>query len=227
MEAVDSGLSIGAAVTAAELWQHPLLNGVPALQQAARVVGGWQIQNRATLGGNIANASPAADMVVVLAALDAQVVVVSRRGERREVIGRLITGPKRTSLAADELILRVFIPAWAMGARQCFLRLDQRGGTDISIVSAAVVLAVEEGRIQRASIAVGAAAPVPLRLPEVDARLTGVWPEKRVIDGVARAYAEAAQPISDVRASAEYRRAMVEVLVRRGIQNLLGEESTA
>ncbi|MCL6517566.1 FAD binding domain-containing protein [Alicyclobacillus sp.] len=223
------GIVIGAAVTAAQLWQDARLNAVPALQQAARVVGGWQIQNRATLGGNIANASPAADMVAALAALDARVEVASQRGTRMERLTELITGPKRTTLEPDELITRIHLPSWAVGMRQVFLRLDQRGGTDISLVSAAVALRVEDDRVRQASIAVGAAGPVPLRLPEADAHLVGVRlggpaeDVEGVADRIARAYAEAARPITDVRASADYRRAMVEVLVRRGIRRLLEE----
>ncbi|MCL6452973.1 MAG: FAD binding domain-containing protein [Alicyclobacillus sp.] len=222
-------LVIGAAVTAHQIASHGLCAAVPALQQAARVVGGWQIQNRASIGGNLVNASPAADMAVPLVAYDAVVALQSLGGRRRMPVRTFLRGPRQTALEPGELLTEVRIPARVLGRPQQFLRLDQRGGTDISLVSAAAVAQVDEGRVSFAQVAVGAANPVPFSLPEVDASLQGLavadGAALRDVDGVvasvARRYAEAAQPISDVRASAAYRTAMVDVLVRRAIAGTL------
>lgn len=210
----DEGIELGAAVTAAEIWQSELLKLVPALQQAAKIVGGWQIQNRASIGGNIANASPAADMIIPLAAFKARVNIVGIRGRRTMLLSDTITGPRQTVLAADELIESVLIPERMLGAPQQFLRHDQRGATDISIVSAAVVLQGTASQIEWGSAAVGAANARPLVLPEQDLAWAGKLTTDK-IERIAEAYAASSRPISDVRASADYRHAMVKVYVQR------------
>lgn len=212
-------LAIGAAVTASRLRAEACCSGLAALREAAQVVGGWQIQNRATVAGNMANASPAADMVIALLALDAS-VEIQRRGQTCVApLGEFILGPRKTTLQPDELITAVRIPARNLGAIQTFLRFDQRSGSDISLVSAAVVLRMEEGRVAEAKIAVGAAHPVPLLLPDADAALLGV-PTQGDVHDVAQAYARQCSPITDVRATAEYRRALVAVLVERAVLRL-------
>lgn len=240
------GLRIGAAVTAAEIWADPIFEAVPALQQAARVVGGWQIQNRATVGGNIANASPAADMVVPLIAYGAVADVRSTRGVRKIRVDQLVAGPGVTTLEADELIVSVTIPKAVLGTRQAFLRHDQREGTDISLVSAAVVLSrsgpspevptARDGRYD-VRVCVGAANPIPYRLENSNHRYEFVNGEIQQSDAdgsnhrrgadaltqIARECAQAVRPITDVRATADYRRAMVEVFVRRALQQVLSD----
>lgn len=221
-----TGLHIGAAVTAAELWQSELVQEATALQQAARVVGGWQIQNRASLGGNIANASPAADMVVPLVAYGAGIRLESKHGARTLSISEFITGPRQTAKRPDELIATITIPAASLETASAFVRLDQRGATDISIVSAAVALAVDGNDIAWGRVAVGAAHPVPLTLPEVDEAWRGkLTPE--LVEHVAGRYAAECRPISDVRASAEYRRAMVKVFITRAVRSLFPDGETA
>ena len=215
----SEGLEIGAAVTAAEIWQRQEFQAVSALQQAARVVGGWQIQNRASLGGNIANASPAADMVIPLVAYAAEVKLVSVHGERWVSITQFIQGPRQTLLRPEELITAIRIPNESLHHPSAFVRHDQRGATDISIVSAAVVFHGNADSIQWGRAAVGAAHPVPLSLPEVDARWAGPLTIEKV-EEVASGYARSCRPISDVRASADYRRAMVKVFIRRAVQSL-------
>lgn len=240
----SGGLQIGVAVTATDICTQSLCEQVPALQQAARVVGGWQIQNRATLGGNIANASPAADLIVPLIALGAVVDVRSARGARRVLVDTLVTGPRATDLEADELIVSITIPKEVLGTAQSFVRHDQRGGTDISLVSAAVALTrppvTTPDQDQSAPVAsfdlrvcVGAANPRPVTLPMVDGEFVWVGGNARrrqgadsqehcaeadVVGQIAKSYALAAQPITDIRASADYRRAMVEVFVKRALE---------
>lgn len=222
---MDGGdLVIGAAVTASQIWSSSVCGQIPALQDAARVVGGWQIQNRASLGGNLVNASPAADMVVPLVAYDASVVLQSRDFIRTLPIREFLQGPRKTSLKNNEILVKVRIPKAVLGKPQLFLRLDQRGGTDISLVSVAAVMHLEEKGVEWAKLAVGAANPVPFSLPEADAALKGRL-NGATIEAIARQYADAAQPISDIRASAEYRTRMIEVFIKRALAELIpGEE---
>jgi xanthine dehydrogenase FAD-binding subunit len=219
----EQTIELGAAVTATELRAAPELAPFVALREAAAIVGGWQIQNRASLGGNIVNASPAADLVVPLRAYGASVVVASTRGTREIPLGALVTGPRRVALEPDELVTRIrFSRALATGG-QTFFRLDQRSGCDISLVSlAAIVRRAADGGVASAAIAVGAAHPIPLALPEADAQLAGT-PDAATIRAVAQRYAQAAQPISDVRASAAYRRHLVGALLERILHRLVLE----
>jgi CO/xanthine dehydrogenase FAD-binding subunit len=217
----DEMIELGAAVTASELRAAPQLAPFLALREAAAIVGGWQIQNRASLGGNIVNASPAADMIVPLRAYGASALVASVRGTREVPLGALVTGPRRVALEPDELVTRIRFPrALATGA-QTFFRLDQRTGCDISLVAlAALVRRAANGEVASASIAVGAAHPVPLALPDADALVAGT-PNAATIRAVAQRYADAAQPISDVRASAAYRRHLVGGLIERTLTKLI------
>lgn len=221
----DESVELGAAVTASEVRGAPALAPFVALREAAAIVGGWQIQNRASLGGNIVNASPAADFVIPLRAYGASVVVASIRGTREIPLGAFITGPRRVVLAPDELLTRIRFSRALADGRQRFFRLDQRSGCDISLVSlAAVVRPAGDGSVASASIAVGAAHPFPLALPDADALLTGE-PDETTIRTVARRYGEAAEPISDVRASAAYRRHLVGGFVERILRSLLTARS--
>jgi CO/xanthine dehydrogenase FAD-binding subunit len=215
------GLEIGAAVTAAEIWESRELRMVPALQQAARIVGGWQIQNRASIGGNVANASPAADMLVPLVAYRAEVRLASASGSRSVPIADFVEGPKRTQLRPGEMIVSLFIPARMLGAPQIFLRHDQRAATDISIVSVALILQGNARQVEWGTAAVGAAAPKPFTLSDEEERL---WAGKLDADKLRRLgelYAQRSSPITDVRAGAQYRRSLVGTYVVRAGQTLL------
>lgn len=220
IEITDQGIEIGAAVTAAEIWQSPLLKPLPALQKASREVGGWQIQNRASIGGNIANASPAGDMIVPLAAYHSKIKLRSLAGTRTLPIDDVLVGPKKTRITEKEMIVSVVIPNEFLNVPQTFLRLDQRGGTDISLVSVAAIVKGTKDQIENAQIAVGAAHFKPLVLPDLTEMLKGTMTLEN-LDVIAERYAEVCQPISDIRASAEYRRAMVKVFIKKAILEIL------
>lgn len=217
----NEGLHIGAAVTASEIAESPVCQQVAALQKAARVVGGWQIQNRASIGGNIANASPAADMVIPLAAYQARVNLSSVESSRSILLTDFIEGPRKTQLADNELITSVFIPNQVLGVPQTFLRHDQRGGTDISLVSVAAVVKGTEQHPEWMQIAVGAANYKPVYLPDLHQFLKGSGTFAARLEQIADLYAEHCHPISDVRASAEYRLAMVKVFLKRAVSEIL------
>lgn len=208
-------------MTAAEIWGSDAFGVVPALQQAARIVGGWQIQNRASLGGNVANASPAADMVVPLVAYRAEVRLTGADGTRSVPIADFISGPKATQLRERELIASLFIPARMLEVPQVFLRHDQRAATDISIVSVALLLQGNGSEIEWGTAAVGAAAPKPFVLSaEEDQRWSGELTAVK-LEELGGLYARRSSPITDVRASADYRRALVGTYIRRAANALL------
>jgi CO/xanthine dehydrogenase FAD-binding subunit len=205
---------IGALVTWAALRDAPLPPWFDALRQAAAQVGGVQVQNRATLVGNLCNASPAADGVPPLLALDAEVELVGLRGTRRLALPDFILGNRRTALAADEIVAAVIVPNAAPGAWARFAKLGARAYLVISIVMVAAVIETAGGRITRARIAIGACSPVAQRLPALEAALAGVSIDAATTV-VTPAHLAALSPIDDVRATAEYRRHAAFVLLRR------------
>lgn len=212
-------LRIGAATTWSELVRAPLDARFVALQQAAREIGGLQIQNRATVGGNLCNASPAADGVPALLALDARVELASVRGTRRLPVDAFVLGNRRTALAADELLVAVELPLRSPRARSGFLKLGHRRYLVISVAMVALVVDFDaDDRLDHCAIAVGACSAAALRLRALEAALAGT-PRRAlparfeaVLDD--DAFAPLA-PIDDVRGTAAYRRHAAVELVRR------------
>lgn len=208
---------IGATTTWSEVLRTRLPPAFDALKQAAREVGGVQIQNAGTVAGNLCNASPAADGVPPLLALDASVELCSVRGERTMRLKDFLRGPRRTALAPDEILCAIRIPAPAPGTRSRFLKLGARRYLVISIAMVAVVLEVRGPRIAEARIAVGACSAVAQRLEALEDALVGVTPDGNLGERARPAHLSALQPIDDVRASAEYRREAALTLVRRAL----------
>lgn len=213
--ASDRGWRIGATtrwsdVVAAEL--PPLFDG---LKQAAREVGGRQIQNAGTVAGNLCNASPAADGVPPLLALDAEVEIASRRGARRIALAAFITGNRRTVLAADELVVAVHVPRPTRPARSVFKKLGARRYLVISIAMAAATLECDRDRIVSARVAVGACSAVAQRLPALERDLAHAPIDRSIADRVRAAHLAPLTPIDDVRGSAAYRQDVVLTLLRR------------
>jgi len=214
----DGHLWIGAAATHAEMLRSPLVaRDVPALPAACAVIGGPQIRNRGTLGGNLANASPAADTVPALYVADAVVEIASVSGRRDVPITEFFVGPRQSVLAPDELILGVRVPR-REGARGVFLRLGQRQAQAISKVSVAVAMSFRDGRPDWVRVALGAVAPTVVRAPETEkALMGGGW------DALQRAKAAVRQevrPIDDLRSTAAYRREMAAVLLERAVRRV-------
>lgn len=217
-------IAIGAAVT----WTRAADSRLPAwfdgVRLAAVAVGGRQIQNRGTLVGNLCNASPAADGVPPLLALDASVRLCHAGGTRDLPLADFMLGNRRTARRPDELVSHILIPTPAPACRATFLKLGARAYLVISIVSVAVTARVCAGRLGAVRIAVGACSAVPRRLPALEARVegidaaglagdAGIIDPVRDLDGLA--------PIDDIRASANYRHDAAAVLVRRALAGLL------
>ncbi len=217
----DGGLRIGGGVTVGELLASPLVaERLPALREAARGFADFLTRNKATLGGNLANGSPGADLVVPLLACDARIVLASPAGERTLPLDGFLLGPRRTALRPGELVRAVVVPGAA--GRQFFYKLGLKRGGAIAVVSVATRVALDAGgRCVEARIALGAVAPRPFRATEAEAALAGGPLTPATIGRAAELAATAARPISDVRGSEDYRRAMVRALVARGLTEAL------
>ncbi len=185
---------------------------LPALSQAANLMGSIQIRSRATLGGNIGNASPAGDSLPPLIVGDAVAHVLSIRGRRTVPLDQMFLGPGKTALAPDEIVEAVSYPI-VPGAWSGFRRVGARAAHDISKVSAALRATVENRRLVSVRVALGAVAPVPLRVPDLEAMMEGRTLNGALMDVVGLAAARAARPISDVRSTAEYRADMCSEIV--------------
>ena len=209
------GWRIGATTRWSEIAGADLPPAFDALKQAAREVGAVQIQNSGTIGGNLCNASPAADGVPPLLALDAEVEIASRTETRRQGLAAFLTGARATTLGDDEILTAIHIPADATRGTSAFGKLGARRYLVISIVMVAVRLELERGRIGRAAVAVGACSPVAQRLPGLEAALAGQAPGNphHWRAALEADIAQRLAPIDDIRADAAYRRGAVAELV--------------
>ena len=219
--AAGDPMRIGALTTIAEILEHrQLVRQFPLLRDAALPFGSVQIRNAATLGGNLCNASPAADMAPVLLVLDARVVLTGPAGERELPLSEFFLGPGETCREPDEVLTAVVLPSPAAGARGGFRRKG-RVAMDIAIASVAVRLEIDAGRCTGVRLAAGAVAPCPLRLVGAEAVLEGhpADPE-RIAQARARVEQEVS-PITDLRAGADYRRRLTGVLFQRALESAL------
>jgi CO/xanthine dehydrogenase FAD-binding subunit len=219
--ACDTGLRIGGATTWSQIAEADLPPACAALQQAARAVGGRQIQNAGTVAGNLCNASPAADGLPPLLVLGAEVELASVRGVRRLALADFVLGPRKTALLPDEILVAVHLPQTALAGRSMFSKLGARAFLVISIASVAVRLVVSGGAVTQAAVAVGACSAVAQRLPLVEAALIGLSVNK--LDGAVHPDDLATlRPIDDLRATAGYRLDAACALVRRAVMECGG-----
>jgi CO/xanthine dehydrogenase FAD-binding subunit len=218
----ERGWRIGATTRWSDIIAANLPPGFDMLKAAAREVGSVQIQNAGTVGGNLCNASPAADGVPPLLALDAVVELASLAGRRRLPLAEFLTGVRRTALAAGEMVSAVVVPRSAGQGQSRFIKLGARRYLVISVASVAVRVVARDGRAEKVAIAVGACSPVPVRLAAVEARLTGLplADLAPALDGAA--VRAALDPIDDLRAGAGYRAGAAVELVRRALADLGG-----
>ncbi len=210
------GLEIGAGTTFTEIrGSAAVLRHAPALARAAASIGGWQIQNRATLGGNVVNASPAGDSLPVLLALSARVLVAGPGGERAIEYSDFHVGYRETALRPGELVRAFHLPAQAEGSRQLFRKVGTRLAQAISKVVVALVSRVEDGRVAELRLAAGSVAPVPVLFGAIGQEALGRPATKETATWLGWQAAAQVTPIDDVRSTAEYRRFALERVVRR------------
>ena len=219
---LNGSLRIGAATSWTAIAEATLPPALIALQQAARVVGGRQIQNAGTIGGNLCNASPAADGIPPLLVLDAEVELASTTGTRRVPLQTYLKGPRRVDLQAAELLTAIHIPAAALHGKSAFAKLGARSHLVISIAMVAVRLVVTvAGRITEAHVAVGACSATAQRLPLVAAALHGALLTEAA-SLIQPEHLAALTPIDDIRATAAYRRDAALELLRRAVSEVAG-----
>jgi CO/xanthine dehydrogenase FAD-binding subunit len=222
IEALDGGWRIPALATWTDVATAPLPPSFDGLRRAALAIGGRQIQNRATVVGNLVNASPAADGTPNLLVLEAMVTLASVRGERQVPVAEFVTGYRTTVREVDELVTGLFIPAPDAVARATFLKLGSRAYLVISIAMVAALLSIDATRrITGARVAVGACSAVAQRLPELEAVLHGMPAAPGIGATVQSGHLAGLSPIDDVRGTRVYRREAAETLVRRALEELV------
>ena len=222
----DGGLRIGASVTARELELDARVRSrFAALAESAAMVGSVQVRNLATLGGNLCNAAPSADMAPPLLALDAEAVIAGPSGQRRVSMASFFLGVRRTVLAPGELLLEIIVPAQGAQSGGNYLRHTPRRELDIAVVGVASQITLTGGKCTTARIALAAVAPVPLRATDAEQALVGQPLTPQQIERAAELASGAARPIDDHRGSIEFRNHLVRVLTRRTLTTALQRAS--
>jgi carbon-monoxide dehydrogenase medium subunit len=217
-------LKIGAMATFSEIESSPLAGRYAnALREASANVGTLQIRSIATLGGNLASASPAADSAPPLIALGASVTILSRSGQRTLPVQDLFTGVKRNALGGGEIISSVEVPT-DEGVRSAWTRAAVRNENVLSTVSVAVAATIEDGRFGVGRVALGAVAPTPMLAESASRAMAGGEANAMRAEKIATLAADDSRPISDIRATAQYRKHLVRVLTRRLVLGIISEE---
>jgi carbon-monoxide dehydrogenase medium subunit len=225
----NDGFKFGTLVTVRDIETSPLLREkIPALCEAAATLGSIQIRNRATIGGNLCNASPAADMAAILLAMNGEVKIVSPDGEKKLTLDQFFAGPGITALARDEVLSEIIIPNEIESYKGVYLKHGPRRAMDIGIVNIAVLLNADfkSRRCNRIAIALGAVAPTPIRAKKAEALLEGRPLTTELIREAAETASGEAKPISDFRASAGYRLELIKSLVVKGIQQIIAHNAS-
>jgi CO/xanthine dehydrogenase FAD-binding subunit len=216
------GLSLGALVTIHAVETSPIVQerfGI--LFQAVESMASAQVRNRGTIAGNLCNAVPSADTAPALLALEARIKLTSQKGERNVNIEDFFTGPSETVLTDEEMLQEIHVPNLPPHGRGAYLKLSPRSAMDLAVVGVAAVVIIEDQICNDIRIALGAVAPTPIRARRAEKEARGQKLSDEVIARAARTASEECSPISDHRASAEYRCNMVEVLTRRAIKQAI------
>ena len=220
----EQGICLGAATTVSAVHASPLFSSGPylVLSEAAGSLATATIRNKATVGGNLCNASPAADLPLPLFVLEATLLAVGPEGERRIPVHEFFKDVNVTGLSKGELLKEICIPPCPENAGTCFMKLRRHmTAIDIAVVNAAVLLVCRSGICETARIAMGAVAPTPVRARNAEMLLMGRKLNEHTIQEAAEAAAAESKPIDDLRASAAYRKSMVAVLVSRALETSL------
>jgi CO/xanthine dehydrogenase FAD-binding subunit len=217
-----SHVMIGARTSWSDIIRHHLPPAFDCLKEAAREVGSVQIQNTGTVAGNLCNASPAADGVPALMALDAEVELRSAAGARHLPLAEFIRGNRKTSLAPGELMTAIRVPTSATAGHSAFVKLGARRYLVISIAMAAARIVLAEGRIAEAALAIGSCSAVAKRLPALEAALVGQKADGELGERIEASHLAELTPIGDVRGSAEYRLVAAREILARAICKAVG-----
>ena len=222
IEIDDASVRIGAAASAFDVLHHSEVPSLfPGLAEALDLIGSTQIQGRCSAGGNLCNASPAADSIPALIANSAQCRILGPEGERTFAVEDFVVGPNQNALAPGELLVELILPRPAAGTSDAYLRLTPRTEMDIAVAGAAVSISLDDsGTCTAARVAIGAVAPTALLVKTAGEALVGSQLDQAAMDAAVAAARAAATPISDKRGTAEYRTHVVGILVSRAIANV-------
>ena len=222
----NGGLRLGAAVAARQIERDDRLRkAYPSLAESAALVGSIQVRNLATVGGNLCNAAPSADMAPPLVALDAEAVIAGPKGRRRVPLATFFEGVRKTVLEPDELLIELIVPAPGPRSGGNYLRHTPRRELDIAVVGVAAQITLSNGVCGKARISLASVATTPVRATAAERVLEGQPLTKDRIEEAATLAVEAARPISDQRGSAEFRKHLVRVLTRRTLTTALARAS--
>jgi CO/xanthine dehydrogenase FAD-binding subunit len=217
----NEDLRIGALATIADIEASPIVKQkFPILWQAVSSMASVQIRNRGTLAGNICNAVPSADTVPALLTLGAKLKLTGKGSSRVITLDGFMTGPNKTVMRDDEVLEEIVVPAMPFGGKGVYHKLTQRSVMDLAIVGVAVLMVVDKKVCRDVKIALGAVSPTPMRSLRSEAVLKGKQLTEELIMTAARMAGEDSKPITDHRASAEYRRDMVAVLTKRALEQV-------
>lgn len=220
----NNTLRIGAMTRLSEIERSDLIaKHAPVLAEAISQMASLQIRNRGTVGGNLCNASPAADSAPPLLVLDAMVKMRSVDKERVIPLKQFFIGPGKTVLAPNEILVEIQIPIIQTSWNSCFIKLGQRNAFTLSIVAVATIVKIKNRVFDDIKIALAAVAPIPIRALKVENQLIGKKATEKVVEDGAKAVLNEVKPISDVRASAEYRKDMSYILTKRAITSCLNK----
>ncbi|MCW5748511.1 MAG: xanthine dehydrogenase family protein subunit M [Alphaproteobacteria bacterium] len=215
---VRGGFRIGAAVSGAEIGEHPKLGKVwPGVVEAVNLIGSTQIQGRASPGGNLCNASPAADSVPALVAAGAMVTVQGPKGKREVPVEKIHAGPGRTTLDRGEIVVSFTLPKRPPGSGDAYLRLIPRTEMDIAVVGCGVSLTLKDGVCTAARVSLGAVAPTVLLVEDAAQALIGSKLDDKALEAAAAACRAACKPIDDKRGTIAYRTKIAGVLLKRTV----------
>ncbi len=214
-----SGARLGAAVPCIEVYESEAMRKrYPGLAEAAHLIGSLQIQNRASVGGNLCNGSPAADTTPALIALGAKAKIAGGKGTRQVPVEEFVVSPGRTVLKPGELLVELLIPAPKPHSADAYLRFIPRNEMDIAVVGVGTSITLDGDKVKAARIALGAVGPTPIFAELASKSLIGKALDDAAIEHAAELAIQASSPIDDMRGTAEFRRHIVGVLTRRTIQ---------
>jgi carbon-monoxide dehydrogenase medium subunit len=214
----ESGITLGSMVRIADIAASPQIKEkYPILAVAAGKLGSPQVRNRATIGGNVCSARPAADTIGPLMAYEATARIAGPSGVREEAIGKIFKGPGQTTLARDEFLAAITIKAWNKNTGGSYIKYGIRRAMEIALVSITSLLSIENGACRTARVVLGAVGPTFIRCPVTEEFLTGKTITEEIAQQAGMLAMNACTPITDVRASADYRRQLVRALVKRSL----------
>ncbi|SKC70641.1 FAD binding domain-containing protein [Maledivibacter halophilus] len=220
-----NGVKIGAMTTINSVEENPqIISKYPFLADAASKLGSWQIRNTATVGGNICNGAPSAELTPPLLVLDSKVTVIGPDGERTLPLNDFLVGPGKTALYEGEILKEIEVPALPEKAVGVYMCHKWRKSMDVAIANLAVFLVLDGDEIKEARVCLGAVGPTAFRASETEKVLLGNVLKEDVIIKASETAASEAKPITDVRASADYRRRMISVCMKRALTNLQNKE---